>query len=189
MHKMKVVMSILKILASWPVIVLFLVLMFRDKVGKLLDRLKEVKEVGPLKWGQSPADEVSKDKRLVQGAQIEPEAGKRDDIKWQNVANIYWAGHDLMWTCDVILRNAPRDTIVWGLSQSLHHIREMGLKDDPTEVRLSRLLADARSMLEKDWTPQIRNDYVRELLSVREYVGSLMNTHQKDFRRTPESGS
>jgi hypothetical protein len=175
--------SILKILASWPVIALVLVLIFKDKVGHLLDGLKKA---GPLEWGQSPADELPKEKVPAQGVKIEPGSIKDDNIRWENVANIYWAGHDLMWTCDVILRNAPRDTILWGLSQSLHHVREIGLKNDPTQVRLSRLLVDARNMLEKDWTPQVRNDYVRELLSVREYVGSLVNAHQKGFKARPE---
>ncbi|MCX6570213.1 MAG: hypothetical protein NT006_02115 [Candidatus Aminicenantes bacterium] len=180
---MKTAISVLKVLASWPVIVLILVLIFRDKVGNLLDRLKKA---GPLEWGQSPADELPKGKVAKQDTQIELESDKRDNIKWEKVASIYWAGHDVMWTCDVILRNAPRDIIVWGLGQSLHHIREIGLINDPIEVRSSRLLVDARTMLEKDWTPQVRNDYVRELLSVREYVGSLMNAHQKGFKPRPE---
>ena len=180
---MRTAISILKILASWPVVALILALIFKEKIGNLLDRLKKA---GQFEWGQSPADEVPKDKIPIKSTHGENETATHDHIKWENVANIYWAGHDLMWTCDVLLRGAPRDTILWGLSQSLHHIREIGLGGDPVEGRLSRLLTDARTMLEKDWTLQMRNSYAQEILSIREYAGSLMNNHQKDFRRRPD---
>lgn len=184
---MRVVIAILKILASWPVLVLLLVLLFKDKVEKLLDRLGEAKKIGPVEWGESPTDKMPGEKISTKRDQLESKPTEHKLVKWENVANIYWAGHDLMWASDVILRNAPRDTIIWGLTQSLHHIRDMGLKDDPVAVRLTRLLTNARNSLEKDWTPLMRNEYVHELLAARDYVGSLMNAHQGDFRPRPEA--
>ena len=56
---MRTAISILKILASWPVVALILALIFKEKIGNLLDRLKKA---GQFEWGQSPADEVPKDK-------------------------------------------------------------------------------------------------------------------------------
>jgi hypothetical protein len=36
--------------------------------------------------------------------------------------NLYWLGHDLMWTADMLLRGGPAEQVLIGLDQALHHL-------------------------------------------------------------------
>jgi len=110
---------------------------------------------------------------------------KGDSIKWGKTGNLFWAGNDLMWTIDVLLRGAPRERIARGLKQSLHHVSSLGFVGTPIESRLARLKAEADSTLQKDWTPSRRNEYARELFSLITDIGQRASANQVDYEPTP----
>jgi len=87
---------------------------------------------------------------------------------------------------DVIVRGAPRENIVHGLRQSLHHIRSLGFNNSPIEARLSRLLEDAEKSLQTDWTPEQRNRYASEVASITGYIGELAKANQPSFEPKPK---
>lgn len=134
-----------------------------------------------------PADEPAHES--FSGEETEPlakvEQRAESSINWGNSGNIFWTGHDLMWTIDVLLRGAPRDTIVHGLRQSLHHIRSLGSGGTPIESRLARLKADAERTLENDWTTLERNKYAKEIGAIISHIGQLAGANQQDFESRP----
>jgi hypothetical protein len=180
------VLAILRIIISWPVLALVVILMYKDEVRELIGRLKKA---WGLEWGDSPSDKIpeEEEKEEPKSVTVHPETLKlsKSPVKLENVANIFWAGHDIMWAYDAVLRNAPVSAIVHGLKQSLHHVRELGFKDDPFEHRLAQLLQEAKETLDKDWTPPRRSLVAAELLSVRNYIGTIFNKLQRDFIPRP----
>lgn len=167
------IQSIVSALA-WPAVVLILLviffLLFRAEIRQLLDRTRTAK----LPWG-STFD--------FEDPRVSPEeTGPFGDIvKWGNSGNLFWLGHDLMWTVDVLLRNAPRQQIARGLRQSLHHIGALGLTDSAMMTRLDRLKEEAERSLEREWTPQRRQEYAREVYSILGGVAKLAEANQPDF--------
>ena len=47
-------------------------------------------------------------------------------IKTAAIGSSYWLGHDLMWTADTLLRGGPREEVLIGLNQALHHFEASG---------------------------------------------------------------
>ena len=47
------------------------------------------------------------------------------DAKWDNVADLFWLGSELDWTAQTVLRGAPKERIVHGLTQSYQHCSQI----------------------------------------------------------------
>jgi len=177
---------------AWPLTVILLVLKFKSDISGLLKRIEKAKLPGGAEasfaYGEAPIDKVpiepSPGPKAVSVAQ--PEQAKKNTIKWRSSGNLFWLGHDLTWTIDTLLRGGPRDHIVHGLRQSLHHLRSLGLVDTPVEARLARLKAEAQNSLEKDWTPPRRSEYTNELASLIRAIGDLAEANQPDFQPGPK---
>jgi hypothetical protein len=111
--------------------------------------------------------------------------GARPDIKWENVANLYWLGNDLTWTSWKVNSGAPKERILHGLTQSYHHISELGLADsDP-----GRLLSTIRSQAESTPEPlnqQWRTDFGGKLSDVNKGVSDLAKSQQSGFTPDPK---
>jgi len=172
----------------WPLLVLVFVWLFKNDIRGLVKRLVKAELPGSaFEFGDASID------KPVQQPSPEPKTEsvakakqpKRDSIRWGNSGNLFWAGHDLMWTIDVLLRGAPREKIAYGLKQSLHHVSSLGLVGPPIESRLARLKAEADSTLQKDWTPSLRNEYARELTSLINDIGKRADANQVDYEPTP----
>jgi len=178
--------EILKVLV-WPFVVLiigilFLVL-FKKDISNLLSRMRKAKWPGgtetSFNYGDAGIDKVDKkDGTVIDNTPPSRYAG----MKWGNSGNVFWLGHDLMWTIDVIIRGAPRETIVHGLKQSLHHVSSLGFMSTPIESRLRSLLENADKTLQTDWTSDERNRYADEVAAIVEYIGKLAESNQSDFR-------
>jgi len=171
---------------AWPLLTLVLVCIFKEDISDLLKRIQKAKYPGgeaTFGYGEAPIDKATE----LPSAEVKaepvpkPEQPKENAIKWRNSGNLFWLGHDLVWTIDVLLRGGPRQHIVHGLRQSLHHLRSLGFVGTPIESRLGRLKANAESSLEKDWTPPQRSDYTQELASVVRAIGDLAEANQPDF--------
>ena len=174
-------LSFLRIILSWPVVVFFLALIFRHEIRKLLGRLK--KAYG-LEWGEASIDKEPVDKSKAKDVLVHTKAleTSKVTIKWKRVANLYWIGHDLMWTVDMLLRGAPRTSIIHGLKQSLHHLNELGFTDDPFASKLSILKTEAEYSRNDEWDSLRRNKYADELIRIRDYIGKLVSEHQSNFK-------
>lgn len=183
--------SILKVLV-WPSVVLLLGVLFlilcRKEIRGLIKRLHKAKFPGGTEtlfgYGDAAIDKQAPPGPEVKTA-VETEQPTQTPIKWGNSGNLFWIGHDLMWTIDVTVRGAPRDTIVHGLRQSLHHLRSLGFIGTPIESRLARLKNDAEKSLQQDWTPSQCNSYAEELASMIGYIGELAKKNQPDFQSHP----
>jgi hypothetical protein len=97
--------------------------------------------------------------------------------KWRldRVANIYWLGHDLMWTLAITTIGTP-NSIEHGLKQSLHHSRELSLPDY-FKYQLDHLMKNHRSMK--------RDEVSREVGTLTTQVGQLLASKQGAFQASP----
>jgi len=106
-------------------------------------------------------------------------------VKWERVANLFWAGHDLAWTEHTVRSTAPKKRILHGLIQSYHHLSEMGLADSgPGELLLS-LKVQADSTAEVGLDQQWRNAYAGRVSQVIQGVGEIARSVQPGFRPNP----
>lgn len=171
--------ELLKVIA-WPITVLIIFLFLKKDIKVLLSRVISAELPGGAKAGFADYGKVDLDKRGQKIIDSSP-ATTITDIKWDKPANIFWIGHDLIWTIDVILRGAPRETIVHGLKQSLFHLRKIGFAGTSIEARLSRLHENAEKSLQTDWTDDKRAMYANEVANVAGFIGSLVNNFQPDY--------
>jgi len=173
---------------AWPFVVFCLLITFKSDIRELLKRLREAE----FPWGKTrffrhgdiPID--AQRPGLEAKSVGKAEQPKENSIKWSNSGNLFWASHDLMWTIDALLRDATKETIGYGLRQSLHHVRALGFAGLPIESKLAELTARAESTLEQDWTPQLRSSYATELAFLKDTIGDLAADHQPDFDPGPK---
>lgn len=173
------VAEIVKALA-WPVTTVLLAWFLRHDVRAAFGRVEKAKLPGgtELSFGKTSADQPSADRPLRMTSSAE-------DADWQKTANVYWLGHDIMWTIDVVLRGAPRSTIVHGLSQALHHLREVGLADRAYGDLLKRLRDRAEQSLEPEWTPTLRDQFAGQLRRLSDQIGALAESQQPEYSPGP----
>jgi len=177
---------------AWPLVVLVFVILCRNQIRGLLERLEKAKLPGgteaSFRYGEASIDTLPQ--QLYPGAETEPVTKAQqptgDSIKWSNSGNLFWVGYDLMWTIDMLLRGAPRERIVRGLRHFLHHVRSLGFTNPPIESKLAKLKADAENTLQKDWTPSLRDYYARELGSIGHHIGKLAEKNQSDYEPNPK---
>jgi hypothetical protein len=172
--------EIIKALA-WPVTVLSLAWILRHEVRAVIGRMESAKLPGgtEVSFGKATIDKLQERRAPV--AMLTANLGD-----WTRIGNIYWLGHDIMWTIDVILRNAPGSTITHGLRQSIHHLNQLGLSDSSPGIQLKRLYENARQMLESEWTSELRNQYSVDLRRTSDQIGALAESQQQSFRADPK---
>jgi hypothetical protein len=168
----------------WPGLVAFLVWVFKEPVRDVLTRGLSGKLPGGLEINIAPPDRLHETRRENDTELGHPLAPQNSYMWRKKVANTFWLGHDLMFTIDVILRGKPREEIVHGLCQSLHHLEEIGLSDSIYGSNLERLYESAVGSLESDWTAEKRISVTRDLLSLRNGLGALVKLEQPDYRPT-----
>lgn len=168
---------------AWPLAVLVIVFGLRAEVRSVLKRTESAKLPGgtEISFGKSAADlrSASKGRRKL-------EAGEVGKNEWGNSANTYWLGHDIMWTIDAVLRGATRDDIIYGLRQSLHHLREVGLTDSPFAQELDALVGQAIETEEAEWTIGLRQLFSADLRRLSDRIGAVAEYQHPEFRSGPE---
>lgn len=170
--------ELLRILV-WPAVALVMFLAARKPLSKLIEGLKPTRAVTPVgtfEFGSSQLESTTETPS--------PELSSRLADN-QRPENVYWLGHDLMWTIDVTLRGANRDVVVHGLTQSLHNLRSVGLANTPQEIILSKLLARTSEALEDELDESFRTLLAREVGSVVLSVGRIVRAAQDDFKASP----
>jgi|SRR5688572_15588215 len=86
-------------------------------------------------------------------------------FKTTATGSLYWLGHDLMWTADTLLRGGPREQVLIGLDQALHHLRQVGLDKTPGEADILHLHDRIRQS--KELPPSLRDEYLRCIVPCR----------------------
>ena len=104
-------------------------------------------------------------------------------IKTAATGSLYWLGHDLMWTADTLLRGGPREQVLIGLDQALHHLGQVGLGKTPVEADILHL--NARIRQSKELPPSLRDEYANQLGSLIDRIGASTEAAQADFQLPP----
>lgn len=164
---------------AWPLTVAGLVVGFRPQLGVLLERLVSAKLPGGTEvlFGRSQADQQAAKANLLE--KDTPET--RIDL--QKVGNLYWLGHDVMWSIDVLLRGGQRADILHGLRQSKHHATEIGLS--VWAERLGNLYRAVTETRESELTIARRDQISGELRRISDQIGAIAEANQGGFRSSP----
>jgi hypothetical protein len=101
----------------------------------------------------------------------------------QATGNLYWLGHDLMWTADTILRQGPPEHVRIGIDQALHHLVHVGLGRTPIEEKLRSLRDVVRAS--DELSPSLRDEYARQIGSLIDQIGATAESAQADFQVPP----
>lgn len=115
---------------------------------------------------------------------------REDKAIWSNVANLYWTGHDIMWTLAALERDAPVKSIVHGLRQFLHQALCCGIQGC-TEITAFEVVETVKSSVEtlperEGKVPIEIKEQVRLALErVRGEIGSLVNNTQVSYSPYP----
>lgn len=107
----------------------------------------------------------------------------KKSLKKSAVGNLYWLGHDLMWTADTLLRQGPTQDVVIGLDQALHHLAHVGLGETPVERDLQILRAQIH--FAKDLPASARDESASLIGSIIDRIGATFETAQGDFEVPP----
>src|ERR1019366_8651925 len=171
---------------SWPFTVLILAWSFRNRVkeiteAKLGDKLY-------VRWGQVPSDLRSEQPI---GETLSRPATKQlsapSGVKWENVGNLFWLGNDLVWTAQTALRGAPKQTMLQGLTQSYHHISELGLTDSAPAKQLFLLKSETENLPETALDRAWRSGFSAKIYGGASMIDGLPRAQQPGYRPNPQS--
>jgi len=171
---------------SWPVTVLILAWSFRNRIKEITEAKFGDKVY--VRWGQVPSD-LKSDETI--GAVLPHPATKQlgspSDPKWENVGNLFWLGADLDWTAQTALRGAPKERILHGLTQSYHHLSELGLAESAPAKQLALLKSEIGSLPETTLDRTWRSAFSERIYAVTRAINALLGGQQPGFRSSPQS--
>lgn len=134
----------------WVLLIIVVLLVFKKQLVDLFERLKEAE------WAGS---KVKFDQPKISFLQQPQKASKENSI--------FWLGHDMMWTMDVIMRGAGNDYILHGLRQSIFHAKTCGL-DEQAET-LDKLRQNIQTQ-PKALSPEDRVTLVSSLRAITDEI-------------------
>jgi hypothetical protein len=97
--------------------------------------------------------------------------------------NLYWLGHDLMWTADTLLRGGPSKDVLIGIEQALHHLIHIGLGRTPLEGQLRNLLGMVQNS--EELSAILRDQYAAQIGSIIDQIGVTAENAQVQFQVPP----
>jgi len=167
---------------AWPAVVLVSVtvflFLFRQQIGTRITAVRKV-ALGKdrvFDFGEAGVDNPERPIKL-------PTVQVRDRINWQNTGNLYWIGHDLMWTMQMCLRGAPAARILYGIKHSLYHLRSLNLMTTEIGHFASTLLGEAQPLPDEKWDREARARFANKIELLINAVGKLAGGNQPDFER------
>lgn len=98
-------------------------------------------------------------------------------------ANLYWLGHDLMWSADTLLRQGPVADVLIGLDQALHHLQHIGLADSGMGHDLQSLRLRIEGT--RELTFAMRDEAADTLGQVIDRIGAQLEEAQPGFVLPP----
>ena len=164
---------------SWQIIVITIVFLLRKEFRQIFVRLQQAKipGAGDYTFYQPESSFVPKEKKSVDKQKIK--------VQWANVANIYWVGYDIMFTMDALLRNGSKKHIIYGLTQVLHHVKELDFSDEEPEIFAEQILAKVKASLESELDVTTRRNIAGDVATLRDQIGVLFEIKQESFRASP----
>jgi hypothetical protein len=116
-------------------------------------------------------------------ASTERTAANAEAVNKGAIGNLFWLGHDLMWTADMLLRQGPSAEVLIGLDQAIHHLARAGLSVTPMASDLQAL----RTQIQADsaLTTASRDEAAKLLGSVIDRLGAVLEAAQGDFQLPP----
>jgi hypothetical protein len=106
------------------------------------------------------------------------------DSGWRKVANVFWLGHDLLWTSNAVL-GATRERISHGLRQSRHHASQIGLTDTDAYREMDALYTRVGGLSDVQLSQQQRTDLSVGVNGLIGKFGNLARAQQPDFQPSP----
>ncbi len=103
----------------------------------------------------------------------------------QKFGNIYWLGHDLLWTAAQLVNQGSREKILEGLFQSKHHLSEIRLIRLPFSSRLEQIYQEAMHTTESDWTAERRVHLATQIYAIARELGEAISKNQPAFKSHP----
>jgi len=175
----------------WPALTGAIVFYFRKEIRDLLKKFQELKAIGGSGlWNflfASPGDGQPSARAQAAGASPPNAAQGSIPFDKDKYGNIFWVGHDLLWTVAQLLSNGPREKILEGLFQSKHHLNEVRFVETSQKSRLDRVYQEAMHSLASDWTTERRGQVAQEVQSIARELGGIISTNQPGFRSHPSS--
>ena len=105
-------------------------------------------------------------------------------LKKSAAGNIYWLGHDLMWTADTLLRNGPKENVLIGLAQAQHHLEHVGLGGTAFEHEVNNLQELIKQS--EELSPSFRDACASRLGVIIDRVGIMAEeATQPSFQEPP----
>jgi hypothetical protein len=123
------------------------------------------------------------DNRALQTDAPEKSAEPPGSLNKSATGSLYWLGHDLMWTADALLRQAPSENVLVGLDQAQHHLVQVGLG----ESQIAREILGLRELIEpaKELSAPVRDAHASQLGSIIDRIGSAAEATQPRFDKPP----
>lgn len=167
----------------WPLVVFTALLLLRSELRDLINRFRRGK-FGNFEgeFGDSSPGHVTDTAAPAVSQEVKILSAK---VATAKQANNYWLGKDMMQTIDLLLRGAPRDRIVWQIKQAQHHLKESGLNETVLQVRMAKIVSDADATVERDWNDARRLSVARDIESLLNDVGQVLNASQPGFKPNP----
>ena len=169
----------------WPATILIILCWFKGPIKVLITQLSEAKLGEKLffKFWQVKSDIESVEQLPATTAPVA--LPPPSEARWDRVANVFWLGSDLDWTAQTVLRAAPKERILHGLTQSYHHASQCGLANTVPGTHLATLKSQVQAMqesaLDRDW----RANFAEQLYRISRGFSDLARERQPDFRPSP----
>jgi hypothetical protein len=174
---------------GWPVMIGLLALLFRSRIKDIVElKLGEKFYAKLVPYGGVPSDLLSTGPAIDKKPLLP--ASKLLDVplgpQWENVGNVFWLGGDLIWTAQFALRGAPKEKILHGLTQSYHHISDLGLAGSEPARQLSLLKSETANLPETSLDRTWRAAFSEKVYEVTRMINSLLVAQQPGFRANPQ---
>ncbi len=114
---------------------------------------------------------------------------KEAEIRLENLnksatGSLYWLGHDLMWTADVLLRQGPLGEVLIGLEQAQFHLGQIGLGNSQVARELDQVKETVNSS--SGLSAALRDAYANQLGSIIDRIGiTAEQAQQPEFQKPP----
>lgn len=153
--------------------------MFKDEIRSEINRIHRAKIPGGTEF---EFDLINKE---ISPKNIKNKVGIKVNGNWENTANIYWLGHDMMWTIYALMSGGGKRNILWGLNQSLHHLESINIAEGKLGEPLIRLINKIEKLVESDLNDEKRLEFTKDTNSLLNEYGIYMAVNQPDFEAAP----
>lgn len=182
---------------GWPVALLLVALIFREPISNLIEKVKSIQWKDIIARTYIPAGEAANgDKRhneIVQRAQkyigkriglsvVKPKKVKSRSLNynWDGYTReLFWLGHDLMYSKAVLIAGAPKQQVLFGIQQAYKHMLNIGLGNEcDSFIGVSRILVNIIEKPTSYLTVQKRDELAQKIQGFIYEIGDMTTEYQ-----------